>query len=176
MELHNLGNNCFLNGEYDQAIKYYSTIIKDNNYDKMHIIYSNKSACYLKLNNYIAALNDGLNSIQCCLNYAIAWGRVGSAYKGLKIYENSLQSYKIANNLNPENENYIKEIQNYIKKVDLTPYSLFKIFLNNGNLMERLKNKHFKNMLMNTKNPMDLINNVELHNIMLEIIDNLKMK
>ncbi len=176
MELHILGNQCFLNSDYDKAIYYYTEIIKNNNYDKIHIIHSNRSGCYLKLNNYKSALNDALNSIQFCLNYATAWGRAGSAYKGLKIYDNSLQAYKIANNLNPENKNYIKEVNNFLKKIELTPASLFKIFLNNGNLLERLRNKHFKNMLMNTQNPMDLINNVELHKIMFEIIDNLKIK
>lgn len=174
LDLHLSGNKYFEEEQYEKALQEYSKI--DNSYENIHIIFSNKSACYLKINKYVEALNYGLKSVEKNLKYATAWARVGSAYKGLKKFNNAYQSYKFAAYFNPNSELYKNEIINFSKKFDLTPSVLYEMFLNDGKIMERCRNVNFKNMILWTKNPLDLITNHDLHDIMKDIINNLKIK
>ena len=85
--MHKLGNDYYNDKNYTDSIIIYDKLLNnivDSNL--ISIIYSNKSACYLKLEDYYNALNEGLQSIQYNKNNSVAWGRVGWASKKLKKY------------------------------------------------------------------------------------------
>jgi tetratricopeptide (TPR) repeat protein len=168
IEIHKLANYFFNDHEYKIALEYY---FKIKNYDKQYIIYSNIAACYLLLKNYKKALNYGLKSIEMNLKYAIGWGRVGSAYKGLKMYKESYDAFNYAFIIDNK-KTYKKEI-NYledhvIKHIDQN--KIFNLFSKNKELLKKLKNKDFRNSLLNIKNPNDIINNCDIINILNDTI------
>jgi tetratricopeptide (TPR) repeat protein len=169
---HELGNNNYILGNYDTAINLYLQI---QNYDKQHIIYSNIAACYLSLKNYIKALDYGLQSVDNKLKYSVGWGRIGSAYKGLQMYKDSYKAFHIASLMNPDNINYHNELLYLEKKniINLNYSEIFKLFLNNNILLEKLKNKDFRNLILNSKNSNDILNNKNIKNILDSLILNL---
>ena len=63
--MHKIGNEYFNESNYNCAIIIYNKIL-DNIFDNnlISIINSNKSACYLKLEDYYNAINEGIQSIQ----------------------------------------------------------------------------------------------------------------
>jgi len=168
--LHKNANNLFVEGQYELANKIYSQLI--NNQYKPDIMYSNKAACFLKLKNYKLALEYALTSIQLNLNSCNAWGRVGSAYKGLKMFSESLNAFEIAHKLNKTNENYIKELiflhQRLNEKINIK--NVFNLLLNNQNIFNKLKN--IKNEIKNTKIT-NVLNNDNITLLINEVINNL---
>ncbi len=61
------GNNYFTNKNYNEAIKFYDLALEHSK-DK-HLIYSNRSMSYLKLNN----LNKALEDTDKCIELAPKW-------------------------------------------------------------------------------------------------------
>ena len=108
-KIHELGNDLYNQKKYNKALHKYKLIL-NSNYINNYIIYSNCSACYLKLKNYSSALDYALKSIELNINYSIAWGRIGYAYKKLKLHSNALKAFDIAYKLNKDSEIYQKEI------------------------------------------------------------------
>jgi tetratricopeptide (TPR) repeat protein len=148
--MHKNANHLFVEGQYELANEIYSQLI--NIQYKPDIMYSNKAACFLKLKNYKYALEHALKSIEINLNNCNAWGRVGSAYKGLKMFSESLNAFEIAHKLNKNNENYIKELiflhQRFNDKITIN--NVFNLLLNNKNIFNKLKN--VKNEITNGLN------------------------
>jgi tetratricopeptide (TPR) repeat protein len=170
---HEIANLFFISKKYDKAIEYYLLII---DYDKQYIIYSNIAACYLSLKNYLKALDYGLKSVENNIKYSIGWGRVGSAYKGLQKYDESFKAFQIALLLDNNNINYKNEINFFNKEnnINLDKNLLFNLFLNNSTLLLKLKNKDFRDSILNIKNPLDILNNKEIISILDTIIPKLK--
>lgn len=157
-DLHKRANELFIIKDYEMALEIYDYLI-ENNY-KIDIMYSNKSACFLSMKKYKNALEYGLNSVQINLSYSIGWGRVGYAFKGLKMYSESLQAFEFAYNFNNKNKNYIKEI-NFLYKLiknKINIKNVFDLLLNNKILCDKLKNN--KENILNNKNITNLINEV----------------
>lgn len=156
MDIHKIANNLFINEEYEIANELYNILIKMNY--KIDIIYSNKAACFLKLKNYKDALDFALKSIQNNLNYSVSWGRIGYAYKGLKMFSESLNAFEIAHKLNKRNKNYIKELlflnERFNNKINMN--NIFNLLLSNENILNKLKN--IKNDIINA-NLNECINN-----------------
>jgi tetratricopeptide (TPR) repeat protein len=150
MEIHKYANELFINEKYELANESYNILI--NMEYKLYIIYSNKAACFLKLKNYKSALDSALKSVQNNLNYSIAWGRIGYAYKGLKMFSDSLKAFEIAHKLNKHNEIYLKELlflyERFDKKINMK--NVFNLLLTNKNIFHKLKN--IKNDITNLNN------------------------
>jgi tetratricopeptide (TPR) repeat protein len=145
------------------AILLYDEILKIEFDNKIiSIIYSNKSACYLMLKDFVNSLNNALISIKYNNLNAKAWGRIGWSFKGLKNKEDSLKAFKIANNLDPLNINYKKEIYFYnSNKID--KLKLFEFFKSNKYIINKLNNNNFKNKLLaNLFSPDNLIKDSEV--------------
>ena len=146
-ELHATANIYFNNNQAVDALNIYLEIIEllinnkitDNIF--FSLIYSNISACHLKNKNYIKSLETGLISTQYNLHNAKAWGRIGWSYKGLKINNNAYKSFTLASKINPSNIYYKKEIELYESKI-LNKNNLFKLFLNDVTLLNKLKDKN----------------------------------
>lgn len=146
--LHNSANKYFEENDYKYAILLYDNLLEFIVNDVLKSkIYSNKSACYLMLKDFVNSLNNALLSIKYNNLNARAWGRVGWSFKGLKHKEDSLKSFKIANKFDPLNINYKKEIYFYnSNKID--KLSLFELFKSSEYVINKLKNKNFRNKLL----------------------------
>lgn len=176
MELYIKGNESYYLEDYEMAINYYLYYIlylDNTNLDKSiekSNIYSNISACYLKLMDYNNSLLYGIKSLELNINNTISWGRVGWSYKALKIHTKAYESFIIANKLNPKNIYYINELKFYSKKMNnidqkINITNLFSLFKNNSSLFNELKD--LKSDIING------INQDKIYDLIENIINNL---
>jgi len=153
-------NNFFYKNKINLALKFYFYIL-DTTDDKLLLsnIYSNISACYMKLKDNLSSLNYSLQATTYNLKNTKAWARIGWSYKCLKIYNKSLQAFTIASNFNPNNNFYKKEISYLETKIVIDKNKVFDLFLNNSNILDKIK-KNKKNILSGniTKEIKNLIN------------------
>ncbi|KIJ38906.1 hypothetical protein M422DRAFT_781229 [Sphaerobolus stellatus SS14] len=81
----------FANAGFSKAIKKYAAAIKivpDN-----AILYSNRSACYIRLQRYDDARKDAEKAIELDKTFARAWGRLGEAFEGLEDFQQAKEVY-----------------------------------------------------------------------------------
>jgi stress-induced-phosphoprotein 1 len=86
------GNVAFQAGDNDLAIELYSKGIEmdpDN-----EIIYSNRSAAYMKADFKSKALYDAEKCVQLAPQWAKAHSRLGAAQQALKRFDNAMDSFK----------------------------------------------------------------------------------
>jgi len=88
------GDEAFKNGEYAAAIGHYSAAIDFDNEDINHILYSNRSACYLATKERGKALKDGRKCTEINPKFGKGWGRVGAAEYALGRYKEAAESYQ----------------------------------------------------------------------------------
>ena len=146
--MHELANKYFEENDYNWAIIIYNKLLETlfDNIIKSKI-YSNKSACYLALKDYVNSLDNALLSIKYNNLNSKAWARIGWSFKGLKDSENALNAFKIANKFDKSNINYKKEIYFYNSK-KINKFNLFELFKSSGYILDKLKNKNFRNKLL----------------------------
>jgi len=166
--IHQIANKYFEENNYMYAIILYNKLLElliDNTIKSK--IYSNKSACYLRLKDFVNSLDNALLSIKYDNFNAKAWGRIGWSFKALKNNENALEAFKLAHMYDPLNINYKKEIYFYnLNKID--KFNLFNLFKSNEFIINKFKNKDFRNkLLLNIKNQ----NNLLKDNDLLSLID-----
>lgn len=92
-------NKYFKEGDYDKAIKIYSEILDSD--PKNHVILSNRSAAYIKLEKWNEALKDAVTSTKIKPDWGKAWGRLGAALYGQDKLDEALVAYNKANELEP---------------------------------------------------------------------------
>lgn len=127
------GNECFKNGQYTEALQYYTQALdlgQSKDADKA-IIYKNRAACELKLNNHESAIKDATKSLDLvendpkalyrrCQAYD-ALGRVEEAYKDamtlIKIDPKNKAAQAIYERLNPIVQEKMKERNSTSSKV-----------------------------------------------------------
>lgn len=99
------GNESFKEGRYNEAIEYYTLAINVSSYDEnkngvcdsdnmsdavtdknLHIYYSNRALCHIRLENFGSAIEDAGESIKHCPNFSKAYYRRGIAYFNLLKY------------------------------------------------------------------------------------------
>ena len=194
MEKKDQANQCFRDGNYEQAIKLYNEILEtdENNYS----ILSNRSAAYIKLNKYDIALNDAINATKLKPDCGKIWGRLGASLYGLYKFDESLVAYNKANELEPleiytkmieENKKQLKIMKSKIidKTFDETEYNpgtsnlfnnLFDSVISNSNIMEKLSEPSFQSKILSLQNnPMDVMKDKEVMDIMTEMIKYMKL-
>jgi len=139
MDEHKKANKLYKEKKYNNAKLIYSNLIKQDY--KKDIIYSNRAACNLQLKNYLEALNDSLKAVEINLNYALAWGRVGYSYKGLKMHSHAHKAFDIAHTLNKKNKIYLNENNFYYKRLSdkLNIKTIFNLMMNNKSLFNELQ-------------------------------------
>jgi tetratricopeptide (TPR) repeat protein len=171
--LHNLGNDYFNDNNYYNALIIYNKLLEniiDN--ELISILYSNISACYLKLENYHKALDKGIKALNYNNKNSVAWGRVGWASKKLKKHDESLHAFKIANNLNPYNFNYKNEIYYYNTK-KINKINFFELFKSSDYILKKISDENFRNkILVNSLNPENLMKDYEF----VKLIDHIVYK
>jgi len=101
-EQRKLGNECFQQQKYPEAIKHYTEAIKRNPAD--HIPYTNRATAYLKLGEYPLGLQDADKSLEINATFVKAWIRKGQCHHWLKQYHKAIDAYDNGLKHDPNNE------------------------------------------------------------------------
>jgi tetratricopeptide (TPR) repeat protein len=99
-----LGNVYFNNGEYDDAIIAYSKAIELDRWFAWP--YSNLALAYVQKGRLAEAILLYQRSIELFTSEkdkAVSWNRLGNVYRRLDDYENAIESYQRADELDPDN-------------------------------------------------------------------------
>lgn len=99
--LKGLGNQCFQEQKFEEAVKYFSQAIKLD--PKDHILYSNLSGAYASLGKYIEALENANKCISLKKDWAKGYIRKGCAEHGLKQLQNAESTYLEGLKVDPSN-------------------------------------------------------------------------
>lgn len=111
------GNEAFSLGEYAQAAVCYSlaldkaTTLQTSAIDFIHILYSNRAACFLKLGHHEKALDDANEALKLEPKFVKALFRKGLAYHALKQYKEALPVLAEAHKIEPKNKQIKQALQ-----------------------------------------------------------------
>ncbi len=95
-------NALLKNKEYTKALEMYDMAVKLAPEDKVH--WSNRSACYINLNQADKALEDANKCISIDLNWSRGYQRKGQAELKLEKYEDAIASFKRGLEIDPANQ------------------------------------------------------------------------
>lgn len=95
-ELKAKGNAAFAAKDYKTAIQHYSDAIATAKgpEDAVHVLYSNRSACYSGLKEWDEALNDANETIKANPQFAKGYGRKGGALHGARRFDEAIEAYE----------------------------------------------------------------------------------
>jgi len=96
------GNECFKKGEWANAVKFYTEAIKRNPNDAK--IYSNRAACYTKLNAFDLTIKDCETSIAMDPGFVKAYLRKANVLKAMGQTKKAMEEYSKAMELDPHSE------------------------------------------------------------------------
>jgi len=154
-----LGNDALQKGDTQAAIDHYSEAIK---YDHAnHILYSNRSAAYVKLSNYHKALEDALKTVELKPDWSKGYSRVGLAHFYLREFQKAIAAYNKAIELDPANEQLKKDLVEAERASKAPPpgaqaFNFDQIF-NRPDLWAIISNHH---TLKKYSNDLDFVNKV----------------
>jgi stress-induced-phosphoprotein 1 len=89
------GNTALTAGKFDEAIQAYTEAIKLD--ESNHVLYSNRSAAYLKAGRFLDALLDGEKTVQINPTWAKGYSRKGAALFALEKYDEAFTCYNKGN-------------------------------------------------------------------------------
>jgi len=117
------GNNYLKNREYNEALNCYNEAVslEPNN----HIHFSNRSACYFNLSNYLKALEDAESAIKIKTDYVKGYQRKASALEKLDRVDEAKEVYKKALLIEPNNQQVkdsLNELENSMKNPFMKNY------------------------------------------------------
>merc|ERR1711872_1146742 len=96
------GNECFKSGDWANAVKFYTEAIKRNPKDAK--IYSNRAACYTKLNAFDLTIKDCDTSISMDPTFVKAYLRKANVLKAMGQAKNAMEVYSKAMELDPNSD------------------------------------------------------------------------
>ena len=103
------GNAAFKGAEYEEAIKHFSSAIEADATN--HLLFSNRSAAYAKLDNFKNALLDANKCIALKPEWSKGHSRRGAAYVGLRNWRAAHAAYETALQYDPENQAIKSELE-----------------------------------------------------------------
>jgi curved DNA-binding protein CbpA len=95
------GNAAFQKGDIEGSIAFFSQAI-DIDPDN-YIVYSNRSAAYMKLNHISKALHDAERCVELAPSWVKGYSRLGVAQQGLKRFDTAISTFKKGIELDPNN-------------------------------------------------------------------------
>jgi len=102
------GNTAFKSGDFPEAIKQFTAAIAED--ATQHVVYSNRSASYAKLEQYKDALLDANKCIDLAKDWPKGYSRRGAAYVGLRNWRGAKGAYESGLAVDPENQNMKAEL------------------------------------------------------------------
>lgn len=97
------GNQAFVAKDYLKAVELFTKAIEVSEQPN-HVLYSNRSACYASLKNFIKALDDAKECVNINGTWAKGYNRLGAAHFGLGDLDDAEASYKRALELDTTNK------------------------------------------------------------------------
>ncbi len=118
------GNSHLKNKDYKEALNCYneSVALEPNN----HIHFSNRSACFFNMGNYLKALEDAESAIKIKTDYIKGYQRKASALEKLEKTDEAAATYKKALEFDPNNQQLkdsLNEIENSMKNPFMKNFS-----------------------------------------------------
>jgi tetratricopeptide (TPR) repeat protein len=113
------GNKAFEQGKHEEAVKWYSQAISADPSD--HVLYSNRAAAYLGLNQFDKAFDDSHRSIQLKDDWAKGYYRKGCALIGLKRWEEAIQVLQKGLQLDSKNADMKKKLEDATREHKKNP-------------------------------------------------------
>merc|ERR1712029_909056 len=111
------GNECFKKGDWANAVKFYTEALKWTPKDAK--IYSNRAACYTKLNAFDLTIKDCDSSIALDPNFVKAYLRKANVLKAMGQAQKAMDVYSKAMELDPNSD----EAKNGYKDCAVRQYS-----------------------------------------------------
>lgn len=100
-----LGNNAISSKNYEGAVQLYTEALElSPDGPQSHVYYCNRAAAHCHLNNYIEAVEDCQASVALVPDYVKAFSRLGLANYFLERYEEAVEAYERALELEPDNK------------------------------------------------------------------------
>lgn len=175
----NKANSLYKQNNYEDALEIYNSllIVNQNDYNLL----SNRCLVYLKLKEYQKSINDATNVLKQNVNDGKMWGRLGGGLYGLGKYSEALQAYKKALVIDKfefynimidriNNKLSINSIYDIGPKIDNIVSSL----MTNENLMTKINDIEFQNKILSYQsNPLQILNDKDMMNLMNDIMKNL---
>ncbi|KAL4012005.1 hypothetical protein IC575_029074 [Cucumis melo] len=103
LELKRQGNQCFLNGDYANALVYYSKALLvapmnavDMDKNLVATLYVNRASVLHKMDLQLESLRDCNRALQISSNYAKAWYRRGKANVSMEIFDDAIRDFQIS--------------------------------------------------------------------------------
>lgn len=90
------GDDAFRNGDYETAISFFSQAIAID--PDHHILYSNRSAAYMKADSKSKALHDAEKCVSLAPDWVKGYNRLGIALQSLKRFDAAMDSFKKGKN------------------------------------------------------------------------------
>lgn len=87
-----LGTKAFTQKDFNKAIEHFTTAISENEND--HTLYSNRSACYYNLGDYIKALEDAERCIGVKEDWDKGHQRKAMAMHKMGQFDDAIASYE----------------------------------------------------------------------------------
>ncbi len=118
------GNTHLKNKEYSEALLCYNEAA--NLEPSNHIHFSNRSACYFNMDNYLKALEDAETAIKIKQDYIKGYQRKASALEKLDRINEATETYKKALEQDPNNQQVkdsLAELENSMKNPFMKNYS-----------------------------------------------------
>jgi small glutamine-rich tetratricopeptide repeat-containing protein alpha len=114
------GNTAINAKDFESAAKFYSEALKlTPEGPNSHVYYSNRAAAYCHLNRYQDAVDDCHSSIALVPDYVKAFSRLGLSNFFLEKYEDAVEAYERAVELEPDNkssQDSLRQARNKLKK------------------------------------------------------------
>ena len=112
------GNAAIQKKEYENAARLYTEALElSKDGPNSHIYYSNRAAAYCHLGKHDEAISDCQSSIALVPDYVKAYSRLGLAYFFLEQYEDALDAYTKASELEPTNTSHKDSIRQTNQKI-----------------------------------------------------------
>lgn len=152
-QLKEKGNAALSSGNYDDAIKHYTSAIEMD--PKNHVLFSNRSAAYAKAGNYKLALEDANQTVSLNPSWSKGYSRKGSALAYLGKHEEAITAYEKGLELEPSNQQLSSGLEEVKKQVKMRTQALFDKLKANPTTREWLKDPEYVSMVESI-NPYDL--------------------
>lgn len=119
-ELKAAGNAAFAARDYETAIQRYDDAIAAaaSPEDNVHVLYSNRSACYAGLKDWDHALQDAESCIQANSGFAKGYGRKGAALHGARKLEDAVSAFEDGLKIAPEDAGLKKGLADVQRALD----------------------------------------------------------
>ncbi|KAF8413015.1 hypothetical protein HHK36_000989 [Tetracentron sinense] len=96
------GNAAFSAGRFEEAVRFFSEAI--DLAPTNHVLYSNRSAAYASIHQYVDALADAKKTVELKPDWSKGYSRLGAAHIGLESFEDAIAAYRKGLELDPNNE------------------------------------------------------------------------